>query len=221
MAKAPATKPRLPRRRPQVVPPQGGRPSRIHDETLRARFVDLIRVGTFKDAAARSVRVPRRTVDSWLARGKASCVAVFDAWEAIEAGTPDVVAPEPDQPYHDFYLDFEDADAQAEMRAIAQVQEHVRGGRLNGHFLDPSEQMLRWFMERRWPDRWGAPTSSRLTIAGDADAPLSIRSERIDLWSPAERLAAVIEARAEAGDKQARAIMAAGAIDTTATEDPR
>jgi hypothetical protein len=186
---------------------------------LRVAFLNAIRAGSFKAVAARNVRVPKRTIDGWLQRGRQSVAALYDAWDQIEAGAKDVQLPEPDQPYHDFWLDYDEADTTAEHRALGQAQEHIRGGTINGHRLPPSEQMLRWFMERRWGDRWGAPTSASLKITGDPEAPLTIRSERVDLWTPSERLAAVIEARAEAGDKHARAIMAAGAIETTATED--
>ena len=204
-----------PDRRPPANRPAAplGRPSRVHDADLRARFLALIRTGMFKDSAAKAVRVPRRTMDDWLARGRASVTAVYDAYERCERGD-EVPIPDADEPYHTFWLDYDASDSGAELTAVSHLH------RLMGPGVN-SEGAIKFYLERRWPDRWAAP-GARVLVTGDpTGAPIQVEhTGRVDLWTLEDRIANVIAVLHEAGAVElADRFVAAGFIEATATDD--
>jgi hypothetical protein len=98
-----------------------------------AAIVDAVRAGNYANVAAAAAGIHRSTYFAWMSRGEA-------ASEAIARGDP-VGAEE--EPFADFHSRVRQAEAEAEMAAVASVRE-AKGG-WQAHMT---------YLERRFHERW-------------------------------------------------------------------
>lgn len=101
---------------------RSGRPSALTPE-VQAKVVSAIQGGNYRCAAARWAGVSMRTFSEWLKRGAAA-----------KSG-----------PHRDFLLAVQEAESQAEIRAVALVMKAAAE--------DPKH--AQWWLERKFPQRWG------------------------------------------------------------------
>lgn len=113
-----------------------GRRSRIHDDLLRQRLLDAIRVGAVLEDALAYAGLPRSTYYAWLNRGRT-------ARDHLDAGLHLL---DTERPYLDFLDLIEHEIAAVEVRALGVI----RTSALNG-----SWRAAAWWLERRYPARYG------------------------------------------------------------------
>ena len=99
------------------------RPDKLTPERA-AKIIELVRKGNFKATAARAAGVWPTTLDDWVNRGKVEKKGKF----------------------HEFYLALEEADAQAEIDAVARWEKHQ----------DKSPEAIKEFLRRRF-QHWNVP----------------------------------------------------------------
>lgn len=108
-----------------------GRPTKLTPE-IQNRICTALRAGNYRDAAADYAGIDGGTLRRWLARG-----------EREQSGT-----------YRAFRAAVREAEAAAELRVVAQWQQH----------MPESWQACRDYLERRFPDRWGRRDRLDVTI---------------------------------------------------------
>lgn len=110
-------------------------------------IIDAILGGNYLEVACRFAGITHATLYTWIERGKNGR-----------------------QPYKDFLDAFEQAQAQAEVAAVAQLRAHGRD--------NPAAIMN--FLERRFPKRWGR----QIQIAGEGGGPVKTETtHKLDLSS--------------------------------------
>lgn len=105
-------------------------PSKLTDET-RDVILRLIGAGNYRETAAEFAGIGRATLYRWLKRGEV----------AAAADEPDPA----DATYRDFYQAVVAAERQVEVLSLAKVRAAA----------DQHWQAAAWWLERRFPERWG------------------------------------------------------------------
>lgn len=108
-----------------------------HDAIVKA-----IEQGNFAQVAAAANSITEQTYYNWLNRGQVD----------IEAGTSSI--------YARFFEAVKEAEAQAEIRQMAELQR------------DDKWQRRAWWLERRFPKRWGQKQS--LEVSGPEGGPVEV-----------------------------------------------
>lgn len=103
------------------MPRREGRPSKLTPERRKA-LVDAIAAGSYYEPACRANGIPYATFRAWFNKG-----------EVQQSGN-----------YHEFYEDVLRAEAQAELRLVAQWQ----------LAMPANPQEIKHFLARRYPERW-------------------------------------------------------------------
>jgi transposase len=116
-----------------------GRPSKISPDRID-RIALAIRAGNYDTVAAAFAGIDPSTYRRWKARGEAD----RDAGRSSR--------------YRELVEAIEQADAEAEAFALAQIRKAA----------DSTWTAAAWFLERKWPDRWGRRES--IGIAGGGGA---------------------------------------------------
>lgn len=115
------------------------RPTKLTPEAQR-RISEAVAAGNYYEAAAYSAGVDYRTFRRWMERGEKSKNGL----------------------YYQFCQAIRQAEAQAEVRMVAQWQQQI----------PESWQAARDFLARRHPERWGP--KDKHTLAGDPEHPLRL-----------------------------------------------
>lgn len=112
-----------------------GRPSKLTPE-VSTRFFQALRAGNYYKACCSYAGISEQTFRNWMIRGTAELERV------AESSRRSVRVRE--QPYAEFVRDVEVAEAEAEVRMVAQWQTH----------MPTTWQACRDFLARRFPERW-------------------------------------------------------------------
>ncbi|MDR6862177.1 hypothetical protein J2X64_000558 [Phycicoccus sp. 3266] len=129
-----------------------GRPSKLTPERAD-RIVELIGSGVYGAVAARASGISGSTYRAWMARGR-------DASRDAEGRALE----EADAPYAAFHDAVRTTQAQAEAETAAGVYTAGQG----------SWKAAAWWLERRYPERWGRKDRLRQEVTGLAGAPLHV-----------------------------------------------
>ncbi len=118
---------------------RGGRPTHLTDAII-AKAGELARAGNYFEAIFTYLDIPKSTAYDWLSWGQKGRDPYCRFSDALEKGW-----------------------ATAEVRLAAQVQQH-------GQEDKPGQwTALAWFLERRFPDRWGKKQS--IGLHGEENKP--------------------------------------------------
>lgn len=113
------------------------RMSKLTPEKTQEIF-NLLAGGNTHDTAAALAGISEATFYNWLKRGR----------EASEKGSHRKA----DQPYIDFFQNVKKAEALAEAKRIEIIRKASEG---NGPFDNPDWKAAAWYLERRYPEKWG------------------------------------------------------------------
>jgi hypothetical protein len=112
------------------------------------RMVQMLRAGNYRDAAARAAGIAPSTLYSWLERGSNEQLG----------------------PYHEFAAAVQQAEAEAEVYAVAIIR----------RAMSDDWRAAATYLERRHPERWRRRSTTELT--GKDGGPITTESEhRLDL----------------------------------------
>lgn len=132
-----------------------GRPTKLTPER-HARIIELIRTGAFADTAAAAAGVHRATYYEWMARGR-DCERDDDGEAVTEA----------DRAFADFHDAVKEAEAVGETLAIGRIQNHSKD----------TWQAAAWYLERKYPERWGRVDRLKQEISGPDGGAVEIEAE--------------------------------------------
>lgn len=119
---------------------QVARPTRCTPEVTQ-RVADAIRGGNYANVAAQYAGIGESTYYEWLQRGR-----------------------EGESPFAEFAEAIKEAEAQAEVRNMALIQQAAQAG---------TWQASAWYLERRYPSRYGR--RERLEHSGPEGGPITLR----------------------------------------------
>lgn len=130
-----------------------GRPTKLN-EARAAQIVNMVRGGSFALVAARANGIHQATYHAWMARGR----------DAERDDDGHCVNPD-DQLYADFHDSVKDAEAAAEVQSIALIRQSANNG---------TWQAAAWYLERKYPDRWGRKDHVRQEVSGVGGGPVHV-----------------------------------------------
>jgi hypothetical protein len=159
--------------------PRNSKPKRFTAD-VRAKILATVRIGNYRETACRRARISDRTLRDWVERGAKELDEIESLMGRKEAGE-DVTIPELSE-FAQFALDLEDAEAKCEQACVGVV-------------LDGDTEDVRWFMERRWPRRWGK-LATRVELSGPDGGPIEVEDARRQLL---ERLTAQLDRTSDGG----------------------
>lgn len=128
---------------------KGGRQTKLTPE-LQDQILALVRDGNFVSTVAGLVGIHRDTLYGWLERGEAEKPSADD--EAFVA----------------FAIAYRKAEAEAEVASGIVARQPGEKGKGE-----------RWFMERRWPDRYGKRLRTEITGADGGPVKVSVDAEQL------------------------------------------
>lgn len=117
------------------------RPTRCTPERIK-RIADAIRAGNYAETAARYGGIGETTYYEWMKKG--------------ERG---------EEPYAEFREAVKEAEAIAEARSVALIQQAGQAG---------TWQASAWFLERKFPSKWGR--RDRMEHTGPSGGPITLRT---------------------------------------------
>lgn len=124
-----------------------GRPTKLNRDR-HDRIVQMLRSGNYRDAAARAAGIAPSTLYSWLERGSNEQVG----------------------PYHDFAAAVDQAEAEAEVYAVAIIR----------RAMADNYRAAVTYLERRHPERWRRRNTTELT--GKDGGPITTQNKhQLDL----------------------------------------
>lgn len=144
-----------------------GRPSKLTSE-VRARLVQAIEAGNYYEAACGYAGITYTTFRNWMIKG-----------ENAKSGT-----------YREFFEAITRAETVAEVRMVAQWQQH----------MPEDYRAIRDFLERRFPDRWGRKDKVQQEISGPGGGAVRAEVEHsgaVDLFARIREYAKMYEQIAE------------------------
>lgn len=130
-----------------------GRPSKLTPERA-SRIRAAVAGGAFATVAARAGGISGATYRAWMARGR----------DAERDGDGSAVN-EADLPYVEFHESIREAEAKAEVAAVALIQQAARRGEWRA---------AAWFLERKHSDRWGRRDHLRQELSGPGGGPVHV-----------------------------------------------
>jgi transposase len=116
-----------------------GRPSKLTPEVVK-RLTEAIRDGNYYEAACGYAGITYTTFRNWMIKG-----------ENAKSGK-----------YREFFEAIMQAECEAEVRMVAQWQQH----------MPEDYRAIRDFLERRFPDRWGRKDKVQQEISGPDGGPI-------------------------------------------------
>lgn len=122
-----------------------GRPSKLTPDRAE-RLIQAIRAGSYADVAARAVGIDPSSYYNWMKRGREA--------ERKENGD---AANDEDFPYVELFESIKEAEAIAENEAIQRIQTAAQQGTWTADA---------WYLERKFPDRWGRQEVRKVTLTG-------------------------------------------------------
>jgi transposase-like protein len=150
------------------------------------KAIEWLRLGNFRESAASRVGVHDTTLGKWVSKGRDEIAARDEAIERLEAGET-VAIPELSE-YGHFAIAVMEAEAEAEHGMVGLV-------------LAGKTEDIRWFLERRWPHRYGR-AAQRVELSGPGGKPVQVQDARRSLLSRLSTVAPAEEAQApDPGDE--------------------
>lgn len=137
------------------------RPSKLTPDRQRA-IVLAIASGSYCTVAALANGVDESTYFRWMKRGK-------EAPRDPDTDAP--VIPE-DERYCEFYEAVKEAEAKAEVLAVGRIQQAAAQG---------TWQASAWYLERKYPDRWGRKDHVVSEVSGPNGGPIEVDAEAATL----------------------------------------
>lgn len=116
-----------------------GRPSKLTPEVVK-RLTEAIRDGNYYEAACGYAGITYTTFRNWMIKG-----------ENAKSGK-----------YREFFEAIMQAECEAEVRMVAQWQQH----------MPEDYRAIRDFLERRFPERWGRKDKVQQEISGPDGGPI-------------------------------------------------
>ena len=143
-----------------------GRPTKLTPE-VQQDIVNALQAGNYFDASCGYARIAESTGYKWMARGKAEI-------ERREQGNvkPDTKQWNDEQPYVEFVEAITHATAQVEVTVIAQIRQAGR----------EDWRANTWFMEHRYPDKWGRRVERQEVTGADGVAIKTYVTFKPDEW---------------------------------------
>lgn len=123
------------------------RPSKLNPETQQ-RIVNALEAGNYFDAACEYAGITATTGYRWMARGKAELERRDNP--RVQEDTQIWLE---EQPYCEFCEAITRASANVEIRTMALIHRAGTGDESKG--IQGDWRALTWFMEHRYPDKWG------------------------------------------------------------------
>lgn len=165
MTADPKPKPKAPRRKRTAADPKPLQAPRVGQRgklavESRKRLLDAIRGGNYQETACAYAGIGASTFYDWLARGRAVRDRVADG-EDLDVDSEDAA-------YLALLDDVEKARADAEVRAIAQINLASQD----------SWQASAWWLERTMPTKYGRFT--RTEVSGPQGGPLTVSHVSVD-----------------------------------------
>lgn len=120
------------------------RPTKL-DDAVAGRVLQALRAGNYLDTAAAFAGVHRSTLHDWLKKGRAENAR---------------------EPYASFVDDVDEAMGDAEAMFVARIAKAAEDAR--------NWTAAAWWLERRFPDRWGR--RDRLEHTGAGGGPIEVQS---------------------------------------------
>jgi hypothetical protein len=117
-------------------------------------IADMIRAGAYAVVAARANGIGESTYHQWYKRGR----------EAVWSDTG-ALADEADRPYVEFAEAVKEAEAVAEVLSVGSIRQAGA----------TSWQAHAWYLERKYPDRWGRKDHLRQEVSGPGGGPIDQR----------------------------------------------
>lgn len=142
------------------------RPSKLNPER-HAEIVRFIRGGSYANVAARASGISEAAFYAWMDRGRGA--------ERDDDGN--LLNPD-DLPYVEFQEAVKEAEAAAEVQSVALIRQAANNG---------TWQAAAWYLERKYPDRFGRKDHLRQEVTGPNAGPVEISAK--------EQLAAFLLAR--------------------------
>lgn len=155
------------------------RPSKLSAERS-TKIVGMISSGAYATVAAQANGIGETTYFRWMTRGRD---AQRDEYGELTNAD--------DEPYVDFFEKVKDAEAKAEVLNIGLIQRAATGG---------TWQAAAWYLERKYPDRWGRKDHLRSIVSGPEGGPIQVDAkEQLLAFLNAERVSepSEIDAAAE------------------------
>lgn len=151
-----------------------GRPSLFTPERTE-KLLQALQLGAYKETAAGYAGISYSTLYDWLTQGQAEIDAGADPDRPMlnaedHAANPDDVAPiyQPCETFAQFVKAVADAEAGPEVRNVALIQEAAQG----------TWQAAAWWLERKFPGRWGSRKQVEVGGATSPGAvPIGIKAE--------------------------------------------
>lgn len=137
-------------------------------------IVRMIAAGSYPEVAARASGVGASTFYAWMKRGAEA--------ETREDGQP---LDFDDEPFVEFREAVKEAEAKAEVLAVGRIQAAAASGTWTASA---------WYLERKYPDRWGRKDHVRQEISGPGGGPVEIDAEAAALAFLDERASRLSEA---------------------------
>lgn len=133
------------------------RPTKLNAE-VQSKIVSALEAGNYFDAACEYAGITGTTGYNWMARGRDEIQRRENP--RVTEGTKQW---EKEQPFLEFFEAVSRASANVEVRTLANIQQAGRGINAQydaeGNVLMPAIpgdwRALTWFMEHRYPKRWG------------------------------------------------------------------
>lgn len=124
-----------------------GRPTKLSEETIW-KFCEIIADGNYIKVAASALNISIHTVTRWLWNGKKDTIANRDTIFAK------------------FFMAVQEAHTEAERRALRIIRDAM-----NSFDQDTAVDTAKWYLQHRYPDRWGRRTS-KVQLVTPKDQPL-------------------------------------------------
>jgi transposase-like protein len=158
-----------------------GRQSKL-TKARHAGIVRMIASGSYAEVAARANGVDPATFYRWMKRGE-------------EAETDDKGKPLDfdDDRYCVFREAVKEAEAKAEVLAVGRIQQAAASGTWTASA---------WYLERKYPDRWGRKDHLRTEVSGPGGGPVEIDAEAAALAFLDERASRLAEAGVTGGESE-------------------
>lgn len=148
-----------------------------HTKLTKPRHEGIVRMiasGSYSEIAARANGVGPSTFYAWMKRGENA--EVDDKGKPIDFD---------DERYVEFREAVKEAEAKAEVLAVGRIQQAAASGTWTASA---------WYLERKYPDRWGRKDHLRTEVSGPGGGPVEIDAEAAALAFLDERASRLAEA---------------------------
>lgn len=165
---------------------------------VMSKMMDALRSGNYMETAAQYAGVYPRTAFGWMEKGRAALELSPEQWDSRQ------------KLYVQFVTSVEEAQAQAETRNVALIQQAAT----------ESWQAAAWWLERSRPRHYGR--YYRHEITGDQDSPIkvSVEAQRTQALESLESLSSRIITGSVVDSEDSEVLNSLGGVKTVESQDP-